>query len=237
MLSVDPLKRLTAKQVLAHSWLEVAPSDTEDSHEHKVSCFGHLEAQGCPLSVSFITRDQDISFGNRSSPLVCEPQSPTFTCRSSFSAFLVEPSTPDLTTAGFCFHSPVPSMPSFTFFSPTPVAEQREDDHIAGLLGNTESPEASDTIRSGGSELEKRFASPDSFPSGSSTRDLKQKPADSKRNGATTSRALGIHNKRNRTIGLGEFDQLDIVATESVIRWVSCTHLPTASSLRSSLVC
>lgn len=237
MLSVDPLKRLTAKQVLAHSWLEVAPSDTEDSHEHKVSCFGHLEAQGCPLSVSFITRDQDISFGNRSAPLICEPQSPTFTCRSSFSAFLVEPSTPDLTTAGFCFHSPVPSMPSFTFFSPTPVAEQREDDHIAGLLGNTESPEASDTIRSGGSELEKRFASPDSFPSGSSTRDLKQKPADSKRNGATTSRALGIHNKRNRTIGLGEFDQLDIVVTESVIRWVSCTHLPTASSLRSSLVC
>jgi len=133
----------------AHSWLEVASSDTADSHETEVSCFGHLEAQGESLSVSFITRDQDISFGNRSSALISEPQSPTFTCRSSFSAFLVEPSTPDLATGGFSFRSPIPSMPSFTFFSPAPLAEQQEDDHIAGLLGNRESPEASDTILCG----------------------------------------------------------------------------------------
>lgn len=48
-------------------------------------------------------------------------------------------------------------------------------------------------------------------------------------------RMLGIHSKRNRTIGLGEREQLDLMATESVIRWSSCTLIPT--SLRSSLVC
>lgn len=64
------------------------------------------------------------------------------------------------------------------------------------------------------------------------------KTAEVKRTGGTSGyRISGIHNKRNRTIGLGEFDQLDLAVTESVIRWASCTHLPTAPSLQSSLVC
>lgn len=235
MLCVDPIKRLTAEQVLAHSWLEVPSSSTEESHEHNTPCSSHLEARGGSFSVSIITRDQDISFGTRS-PALIEPQSPTFTCRSSFSAFLAEPSTPDFTRGGFSFHSPIPSMPSFTFFSPIAAPELLGDDLSADLRSN---PEGSNAILSGESEfeLEKRFTSPDFSTSPNDMRDLKQKPIDSKRNGAGAVRVLGIHNKRNRTIGLGEFDQLDIVVTESVIRWVSCTHLPTASSLRSSLVC
>lgn len=61
---------------------------------------------------------------------------------------------------------------------------------------------------------------------------------DGKRAGLTSgSRMSSIHNKRNRTIGLGEFEQVNLMAAESVIRWASCTHLPTATSLRSSLVC
>lgn len=69
-------------------------------------------------------------------------------------------------------------------------------------------------------------------------KDIQCKTAEVKRAGGTSGhRISGIHNKRNRTIGLGEFDQLDVVVTESVIRWASCTHLPTAPSLRSSLVC
>lgn len=58
-----------------------------------------------------------------------------------------------------------------------------------------------------------------------------------KTEGTMGSRMSAIHGKRNRTIGLGEFDQLDLMVTESVIRWASCTNLPTATSLRSSLVC
>lgn len=87
-------------------------------------------------------------------------------------------------------------------------------------------------------DMEKRFESPDSsLSSGTDDGELKQNSADSKQNEAMGLRVLGIHNKRNRTIGLGEFEQLDIVVTESVIRWASCTHLPTTSSLRLSLVC
>lgn len=60
-------------------------------------------------------------------------------------------------------------------------------------------------------------------------------PVEAKRAcGANGNRALGFHSKRNRTIGLGESEQLDLVVTESVIRWLSCTQLPT--SPRSSLV-
>lgn len=64
-----------------------------------------------------------------------------------------------------------------------------------------------------------------------------QKTVDVRRDGSGGARMLGIHSRRNHTIGLGEFEQLDLMVTESVIRWASCTHLPTAASLRSSLVC
>lgn len=53
--------------------------------------------------------------------------------------------------------------------------------------------------------------------------------------GTSWSRMSAIHRKINRTIGLGEHKQLDLLVAESVIHWSSCTHLST--SLRSSLVC
>lgn len=56
------------------------------------------------------------------------------------------------------------------------------------------------------------------------------------RKGAPT-RPSGIHSRRNHTIGLGELEQLDLMVTETVIRWASCTNLSSAASLRSSLVC
>lgn len=73
---------------------------------------------------------------------------------------------------------------------------------------------------------------------GCKMRENEDRAAEVRRGGATSSRGLlGLHSRRNRTIGLGEFEQLDLMVTESVIRWASCTHLPTAPSLRSSLVC
>lgn len=81
-----------------------------------------------PFSTSFMTRNQDISFG-AGSPIVDDAQSPVLTCRSSFSSFLVEPSTPCFGSGVFSFRSsggsntlefatPISSMPSFAFFSP-----------------------------------------------------------------------------------------------------------------------
>ena len=58
-----------------------------------------------------------------------------------------------------------------------------------------------------------------------------------RRGGPNGSRLAGIHSKRNHTIGLGEFDHFDLMVTESVIHWASCTHIPTVPSLRLSLVC
>lgn len=53
---------------------------------------------------------------------------------------------------------------------------------------------------------------------------------------SATKGLAGIHSRRTQTIGCGELEQLDImVVTESVVRWASCTVLP--STLRSSLVC
>lgn len=78
---------------------------------------------------------------------------------------------------------------------------------------------------------------PDSSPSlGHELREVEQ------HNTAEVGRAIGskmfsIHSKRNHTIGLGEREPLDFMVSESVIRWASCTHLSTAPSFRSSLVC
>lgn len=66
---------------------------------------------------------------------------------------------------------------------------------------------------------------------------VRDKTTEVRKSGSNGSRALGIQSRRNHTIGLGEFEQIDIVVTETVIRWASCTCLPTATSLRSSLVC
>lgn len=75
-----------------------------------------------------MTRNQDISFG-AGSPIVDDAQSPVLTCRSSFSSFRLEPSTPCFASGVFSFHSSsgsntlefatsISSMPSFAFFSP-----------------------------------------------------------------------------------------------------------------------
>lgn len=215
MLNTNPLKRLNAMQVLEHAWMkENLPVHEETNARLRTSWV--LDSGAASTSAPLMVRSQDISFGCES-PAICEPLSPNFTCRSSFSSFLVEPSTPYLVSGGFSFHesscspavefaTPLTSLPSFAFFSPSPVAEPVN--HRLDVLDNMAMSDA----------LE-----------------LRQKAADAKRTGA--SRHSGIHNKRNRTIGLGEFDQIGLMVTESVIRWASCTNLPTATSLRLSLVC
>ncbi|GAB2265274.1 hypothetical protein Dimus_000341 [Dionaea muscipula] len=225
MLCTDPSKRLTAQQVLDHPWLKGKFPVSEEKHVCQTSISRHLDAMEGSVSIPFMVRSEDISFGTRS-PIICEPQSPTFTCRSSFSSFLEEPSTPCIISGGFSFcessgggstavefASPLSSMPSFAFFSPNAAALTEPENQILVVLDET--------------------ATSDTPPDP----ELRNKGSDAKRAGATGSRISSIHNKRNRTIGLGEFDQIGFMVTESVIRWASCTNLPTAPSLRSSLVC
>lgn len=205
MLHTDPSVRFTAQQVLDHRWT----SGTGQIPKSLPNC-GELSLSGSPTSSLFMARNDDISFGLES-PIICE----TFSCKSSFSSFLVEPVTPLVNSCGFSFRSsggssnatldfctPIHSMPSFTFFGPGPDSDPDQDPPVCLL--------------------------------GLDTREVKeQRLGEVKRGGG--SRISGIHSKRNRTIGLGEFEPLDLVVTESVIRWVSCTHL--SASLRSDFVC
>uniref|UniRef100_A0A5B6Z891 non-specific serine/threonine protein kinase n=1 Tax=Davidia involucrata TaxID=16924 RepID=A0A5B6Z891_DAVIN len=243
MLRTDPSQRLTAQQVLDHSWMRVLELVSEEPYIFENQNCLELDFSRGSFSTSFMVRNQDISFGS-GSPLICDSQSPRFTCKSSFSSFLVDSSTPCLEYGGFSFHSsggsntlefstPVVSMPSFTFFSPGSVAEQGDDRlDIPANISRVDSAHRE-------TSLGKLFVLPDSsLCFGHEARKMEHRAAEVKRpGGASGSRMSGIHSKRNRTIGLGEFEQLDIMVTESVIRWASCTHLPTATSLRSSLVC
>ncbi|PIA49689.1 hypothetical protein AQUCO_01300447v1 [Aquilegia coerulea] len=244
MLCTDPAQRLTAAKVLDHSWMKDSLQQADESCDcecESISC-SHLDLGSGSFSTPFISRNQDISFGSES-PLIVGIQgfSPAVTCKSSFSSFLVEAATPCSVSGRFSFSSccesnslifssPVSSMPSFAFFGPSSPVEQ---------LNNPLSF-AVDTTQADGTQkdncLKKFFMSSDSSICLGS--EVKVTAFETQRGGGPTgSKALGIRSKRNRTIGLGEFEQLDLMVTESIIRWASCTHLPSAASLRSSLVC
>ena len=120
-----------------HSWMTTYESKPKQpSRCGDQSCEAWDEG-ACSFSTPFMSRNQDISVGNGSPITSDDTQSPAFTCRSSFSSFLVEPSTPCLASDGFSFHgsgdsigigteicSPIPSMPSFAFFSPGSVVKK-----------------------------------------------------------------------------------------------------------------
>lgn len=230
MLCIEHSQRLTAQEVLDHCWMESNPTNLEQLSEHKIESSGEWHVGGGSFSASFMSRNEDISFG-AGSP-TCDAQSPTFTCKSSFSSIFVEPVTPISVSGGFSFRSsgggsiglefstPVSSMPSFAFLGPSSVVEQNS--LIFEFSSNTS--EVNAIVRDSPLSL------------GNDVKERDHKPIETKRAcGTNCNRTLGFHSKRNRTIGLGECEQLDLVVTESVIRWLSCTQLPT--SPKSSLVC
>lgn len=206
MLRTDPSSRFTAHEVLDHIWT----NGTNPVPKSLVSC-GELEISGSQSSSLFMARNDDISFGV-GSPMICE----AFSCESSFSPFFVEPATtPLLNSCGFSFRSSGGSSNTTLDFC-TPIHS------MPSFRFFGPGPE---TEEEGGCvlEVERRGEGKE------------QRLSEVKRGGGGGSRISGIHNKRNRTIGLGEFEPLDLIVAESVIRWVSCTHLSTA--LRSDFVC
>ncbi|XP_021901777.1 calcium-dependent protein kinase 26 isoform X2 [Carica papaya] len=237
MLCVDPSKRFTAEEVLAHSWLEDCSEVAQELGKQEGLDHRQLEAGGGSFSTPYVARTQDYSFSNGQLTV-----SPAFTCKSTFSSLVVDNCTPCSVFEGFSFtscressmgdfSSLVPSMPSFTFFSPCSAVEEGTSVlETQAKLSKTEEKHKE-------SNLGKLFVLPDfSLPLKREIGETEQK-LEIRRGGINSSRISGIHSKRNHTIGLGELDQLDVIVTESVIRWASCTHIPTAPSLRLSLVC
>ncbi|KAJ0042717.1 hypothetical protein Pint_17369 [Pistacia integerrima] len=245
MLSMNPSQRLTAQQVLDHSWMKDDILDLEVSDGNNFEGCQEWDLGSGSFSTPFMIRNQDISFGSGTrSPIVSNAGSPAFTCRTSFSSFLAEPSTPCSASARFSFCSPsdsntleftspvaVPSMPSFAFFGTASIEQGISADRSTNITRLD--------ATNGEASLEELLTVPDSSPCfGHQLRETEHKTAEVKRAGGTIgSKMLGIHSKRNRTIGLGEREQLDFAVSESVIRWASCTDISIAPSLKSSLVC
>ncbi|KAI3933810.1 hypothetical protein MKW92_020450 [Papaver armeniacum] len=244
MLCTDPAKRLTATQVLDHSWMnECVQMENEYCERQNLSCGDMDMGQGSFSSTTFISRNQDLSFGSESQP----GHSPAFTCKSSFSSFLVDASTPCSVARGFSFRScgessvldfssPVASMTSFAFFGPSSPVDQVDCNPLSFRIDSSAACEIRRETSFG-----KLFIAPDSSNSsvcGGGETENNKHPTVIRRFGGTTSATgvLSIHNMRHHTIGLGELEQLDLI-TESVVRWASCTHVSGAPSLRSSLVC
>ncbi|KAG9453051.1 hypothetical protein H6P81_005955 [Aristolochia fimbriata] len=244
MLCRDPAHRLTAAKVLDHAWLKNRTQISDAPSIFADPNCKQLELSCASFSTTLVSESCDFGFQSEA-PGPCGLQlesSPAFTCKSSFSSFLVDP-TPLSTASGVfsfqsCgssnsleFSSPVSSFPSFTFFSPA-SPNAKEDQTIFPANRSI-----IDAIQREGI-FEELFKPAD--PTECVKHDIKQaennKTSGSRTGPGSFSKSFAIHNKRNRTIGLGEMDQLDLVVTESIFRWASCT-VPSAPSLRSSLVC
>ncbi|XP_022759690.1 calcium-dependent protein kinase 26-like [Durio zibethinus] len=230
MLCVDPAKRLTAAQVLAHPWVEDCRQVVQEANKHNKHACRELEVGGSSFSALFIKRNQDYSFTD-GSPVSTDGQleTPAFICKSLFSSFLVENGSSCTESEGFSFSSccqssapefssPIPSMPSFTFFSPIAAVEPLSIS-VETKVG---------TSKMGDEYGESNLVKLSKLPDSSVPVEEKTK---FRRGGPNGSRLAGIHSKRNHTIGLGEIDHFHLMVTESVIRWASCTHIPTAPSL------
>ncbi|KAK1321973.1 Calcium-dependent protein kinase 20 [Acorus calamus] len=235
MLCKDPSQRLTAMQVLDHAWLNDHSGPLQGSCEHNPSNHVQFNAASCSFTTPLSSTNRDFSFGP-GSPLPAEDSSPAFTCKSSFSSFNAK-GTPCSASRGFSFSSLrgstssgsshlIPSMPSFTFFSPTSLQEEACCSKVENVIQRDLS-------------FGNLFTLPGDLACvGCEAKEL-NKAVEVRRAGgfASPRELLGIHNKRNHTIGFGELEQLELAVTESMIRWASCTNLPTAPSLQSSLVC
>ncbi|XP_065858156.1 calcium-dependent protein kinase 26 isoform X1 [Euphorbia lathyris] len=244
MLCVDPWKRLTAKQVLAHSWMEDFGEPMQESSEQDSLDIGQLETGGGSFSIPRVTRDQDYSFGYESTITgECQQEQP-LVLASPFSSILADVSTPCVSSGfsfSYCsesgvaeFPSQIPSMLSFTFFNTNSAVEKGEVTFEFSAANSGVDP-----IPGADAEptLEKSFVLPIASLYMKRGAGETTQRTEVRREWINGSRVSSIHSRRNHTIGLGDLDQLDIIVTESVIRWVSCTQIPTAPSLRLSLVC
>lgn len=245
MLCMDPSKRLTAKEVLAHSWMKDASQASQEQEKLDARDCKRVEVGISSSPAPFIVRNRDFSFSD-GTPVICEDQmghSPVFTCKSSFSSFLLDNGgTPSSVPGGFSFSScveldtatefssPIPKLPSFTFFSPCSTVDQGNSSmRFKANLSLSEALHEEPIKRKLSLLLEPTIPAKYRFG------EMEWK--ETRKGGPGASRGTNIPSKRNHTIGLGELDQLNLIVTESVIRWASCTHIPTTPSLRLSLVC
>ncbi|KAJ4846699.1 hypothetical protein Tsubulata_031971, partial [Turnera subulata] len=207
MLCVDPSKRLNAAQDCQ------LPGQESYKHDY----LNRTQAGEDSFSTGIISRHQDFSFSYES-PAISEKLDDTSHSESEgFTFNCVE-------SGGAEFSSSFQSTFSFTFFNQSsavqPFTFQATESNLDASPGE--------------SRLEKLFLPDTCAPVDYGVGEITPK-IELRRQGINGSRVSSIPSRRNHTIGLGELDQLNIIVTESVIRWASCTHIPTTPSLRLSL--
>ncbi|KAI3843462.1 hypothetical protein MKW92_000614 [Papaver armeniacum] len=209
-----------------HSWMnECVQMENEYCERQNLSCGDMDMGQGSFSSTTFISRNQDLSFGSESQP----GHSPAFTCKSSFSSFLVDAR---LLVLVLDFSSPVASMTSFAFFRPSSPVDQVDCNPLSFRIDSSAACE----IRR--DQLWEAFIAPDSSNSsvcGGGETENNKHPTVIRRFGGTTSATGSAKYPQHETPydWTRELEQLDLI-TESVVRWASCTHVSGAPSLRSS---
>ncbi|EMS45103.1 Calcium-dependent protein kinase 3 [Triticum urartu] len=224
MLRRDPAQRLTAEQVLEHSWIREHANDSRDSCGGCLEIgLGREEPGSCSFSTPMATRSRDVSFST-GGPIACqglseEPCSPTFSCRSSFSAFsAARAPAPSCGALLFSFGdspepmkdaAPVVSMPSFSFF--------------CGLGSDEPEPlvASGDITTEKGAHCVEDAAVVCLNTSSSALRRM----AEAALRGAAVTRANpSSRSRRNHTIGAGDErghqHDLDMAVAESVIRYL-----------------
>ncbi|XP_010446189.1 PREDICTED: calcium-dependent protein kinase 11-like [Camelina sativa] len=124
MLCLDPSQRLTADDVLAHSWWMEQLSESGYDDQDGFGCEGLENGGGCSFSTQCVSREQDYSFSmaqsEQSSFSSFLPAADNNTLpNSGFGGFSFDGKQPESTSAAFS-STEIPSMPS-SFFSPGPA--------------------------------------------------------------------------------------------------------------------
>eukprot|EP01018_Ginkgo_biloba_P012780 Gb_22778 [translate_table: standard] len=239
MLCTDSKKRLTSVEVLEHPWIT---SQLNVSKQGPLEGKGNIRVSTCITSVE---TERRFSFS-----MVVEGDSkadsnPSVVCRSSFSALLIDDHTGRV-SGSFSFHSrldangseyslTMPTMPSFAFPN---VAVAFASAHSLSISENRMQVHPPRRESSFGQLFTAPVSKLDSINCESQySVSVEQHGSETQTIGTSTTRYFILHNRENRTIGLGELEQLDLNVSESIIRWASCTHLSGATSFQSPLVC
>ncbi|XP_037458013.1 uncharacterized protein LOC119329119 [Triticum dicoccoides] len=223
MLRRDPAQRLTAEQVLEHSWIREHANDSRDSCGGCLEIgLGREEPGSCSFSTPMATRSRDVSFST-GGPIACqglseEPCSPTFSCRSSSAFSAARAPAPSCGALLFSFGdspepmkdaAPVVSMPSFSFF--------------CGLGSDEPEP----LVASGDITTEKGAHCVEDAAVvclNTSSSALRRMAEAALRGAAVTRVNPSSRSRRNHTIGAGDErghqHDLDMAVAESVIRYL-----------------
>lgn len=229
MLCTDPKKRLTSVEVLEHPWI------TGQVELSRHSSNGVKGKQG--ITCNSLSSGEPKTMASFSSAFDYNNKTDIL---SSFSGFIVTDNGCQVLgsfafnpkTNGSEYSSTIQNTLSFAFAN------------IDGTLNSEHSVSFSDNkmqhqLSQRGSSFGHLFAAAVSNSIKSVSQyvmSVEEGEGQTQKAEASNTRYLITH-RENHTIGLGEFEQLDLKVSESIIRWASCTRLSGCTSFQSPLVC